>query len=58
MTLPPKHVDKAAIWAVAYWWKSPRPLLPFLKRKFKLSDSEALEALRAASDEIQRSMRR
>lgn len=50
----PDHVDDAAIWATAHWWTAPRPLVPFLARKFKLSDAEALEALRAASDEIMR----
>ena len=50
----PDHVDDAAVWATAHWWNSPRPLVPYLKRKFSLSDNEALTALRAASDEIMR----
>jgi len=52
MATLPKHVDKAAVWATAHWWKSPRPLLPHLKRKFKLKDTEAMEAIRHASDLI------
>ena len=52
--LQPERVDDAAIWAAVHWWRSPRPLVPYLKRKFKLTDHEAMEALRAASDEIMR----
>jgi len=48
----PKHVDEAALWATVHWWKSPRPLQPILKRKFKLTDAEAMEAVRAASDAV------
>jgi hypothetical protein len=50
----PEHIDKAAIWATAHWWNSPRPLLPYLKRKFKLTDDEAMDAIRSASDAIMR----
>lgn len=54
MQLPPDHVDDAAIWATAHWWSSPRPLVPYLRRKFKLTEAEALRAFRAAFDEIMR----
>ncbi|WP_287151944.1 hypothetical protein [Mesorhizobium sp.] len=58
MQLPPDPVDDAAIWVTVHWWTSPRPLLPYLKRKFKLSDAEAMDAFRAASDVIIQGARR
>jgi hypothetical protein len=48
----PEHVDKAVIWTTVHWWNSPRPLLPYLKRKFKLTDEEAMDVIRAASNAI------
>ena len=51
----PEHVDKAVIHLVAHWWNFPRPLIPNLRRKFDLTPKEAIDALRAASDEIMRS---
>jgi hypothetical protein len=54
MSEPSDQADYAAIWATAHWWTSPRPLVPYLKRKFKLTEAEALHAFRAAFDEIMR----
>ena len=51
------RVDNAAVWATAHWWRSPRLLIPFSKHEFNLSEKEALTALRAASDELQRARR-
>jgi hypothetical protein len=58
MSSLPEHIDKAALWATVRWWNSPRPLLPYLKRKFSLTEDEAWQALRAASDEIMRGHQR
>jgi hypothetical protein len=58
MSILPEHVDKAALWTTVHWWTSPRPLLPYLKRKFKLTDAEAMDAFRAASDAIIRGRQR
>ncbi|WP_095201643.1 hypothetical protein [Mesorhizobium carmichaelinearum] len=52
--LLPDPVDDAAIWATAHWWTAGRPLLPLLVRKFKISDDEAMQAIRAAFDVITR----
>lgn len=52
MSLLPEHVDKAALWTTVHWWSTPRPLLPYLKRKFKLTDDEAMDVIRSASDAI------
>ncbi|MFB9979447.1 hypothetical protein ACFSQQ_14665 [Mesorhizobium kowhaii] len=52
--LRPDPVDDAMIWATAHWWTAARPLLPVLVRKFKISDQEAMQAIRAASDVITR----
>jgi hypothetical protein len=52
--LRPDPVDDAAIWATAHWWTAARPLLPVLVRKFKISNDEAMQAIRAASDAIAR----
>jgi hypothetical protein len=41
--------DKAAVWLGTHWWEAPRPLVPFLRRKFKLSAIEAIQALREGS---------
>lgn len=54
----PEHLDKAAVWTTVHWWNSPRPLLPYLKRKFKLTDHEAMDVIRSASDEIIRGRQR
>jgi hypothetical protein len=48
----PEHIDKAALWATVHWWDAPRPLAPHLVRKFKISDDEAMQAIRVASDAI------
>lgn len=52
MQRPSERIDDAVIWATAHWWNSPRPLLPHLKKKFDLTDAEAMEAIRGASDAI------
>lgn len=52
--LRPDPVDDATIWATAHWWTAGRPLLPVLVRKFKISDAEAMQAIRAAFDAIVR----
>jgi hypothetical protein len=41
--------DKAAVWLGTHWWQAPRPLVPFLRREFKLSSLEAIQALREGS---------
>ncbi len=50
MQLRPDPVDDAAIWATAHWWTAPRPLMPILMRKFKITEAEAMQAIRVASD--------
>lgn len=50
-------VDDAAVWATVFWWSAPRPLLPVLVRKFKISEEDAMRAIRAASDAITRAAR-
>lgn len=54
MTPAPEPKEDVALWATVHWWTAPRPLLPHLVRKFKITDAEALAAIRTASDAIAR----